>query len=237
MVTPQYQIIRADIEARIVSGDLPPGTKLPTEAELQAEHGVSRSVAQRVLNELSQAGLVVRRKRLGTHVSDGARQLNLMRSVDPRIGDANLPGRMDVVSAEVVAAGEALVDLPGWDDDEPVVQLIRPRIDPALETPSVVEVSAVPFQLAPRLLTEKLEDISIRSYLSEQGVSISRSRMYFDPELLDQHMAGLLDLEEGTAVLKRRRYMWDAGGQLLESAAYYLRPGAMEFYIEYSDQK
>ncbi|WP_223623979.1 GntR family transcriptional regulator [Microbacterium sp. EST19A] len=236
MTTPQYQVIRASLEARIVSGELAPGAKVPTEAELQAEYKVSRSVAQRVLNDLAQAGLVIRRKRLGTHVADGARQMNLMRSVDPRIGDANLPGRMEVISGAVIPAGKAHVTLPGVDDAEPVIQLVRVRRDPADDKATVVEIAAIPFALTPDLLDESLTDVAVRSYLSEHGVAIARSRMYFDPVLLDEENAALLDLEPGIPVLRRRRLMWQPNGQLAESAAYYLKPGAMEFYIEYSDE-
>ncbi|WP_033196746.1 GntR family transcriptional regulator [Agromyces italicus] len=236
MATPQYQVIRAGLEARIVSGELAPGAKLPTEAELQAEYQVSRSVAQRVLNDLAQAGLVIRRKRLGTHVADGARQVNLMRSVDPRIGDANLPGRMDAVAGVVIPAGKAFVTLPGLDDLEPVIQITRVRRNPTDDTPTVVEIAAIPFSLTPELLEESLEDVSVRAYFSAHGIEIARSRMYFDPVLLDEENARLLDLAPGIPVLRRRRLMWQSNGQIAESAAYYLKPGAMEFYIEYSDE-
>lgn len=236
MSIPQYQLIRAALEAQIVSGELAAGDRLPTEAELQEMHGVSRSVAQQALNDLAQAGLVVRRKRLGTHVADGARQMNLMRSVDPRIGDANLPGRMEVVSGTVVPAGKALVVLPGTDDSEPVIQMVRVRRDLGDDSPTLVEVSAIPFALTPDLLAESLAEVSVRAYFSEHGIPIGRSRMYFDPVLLDETNAALLGLEAGIPVLRRRRLMWQTNGRIAESAAYYLKPGAMEFYIEYADE-
>lgn len=207
---------------------------MPTEAELQAEHGVSRSVAQRVLNDLAQSGLVVRRKRLGTHVAEGARQVNLLRSLDPRIQSAGLPGRMVVISGEVMPAGKAEVELPGIDDDEPVTQLVRVRHD-LDDTPIVLEVVAVPFALAPRLLDEDLEELSIRAHFAKTKLSIARSRMYFDPILLEPRHAELLDIKPGVAVLRRRRHMWQPNGQIAESAAYYLRPDALEFYVEYSE--
>lgn len=235
MNTPLHQKIRSGLEARIHSGELAPGARMPTEAELQSEHGVSRSVAQRVLNDLAQAGLVVRRKRLGTHVAEGARQVNLLRSLDPRIESAGLPGRMVVVSAGVVSAGSAEVDVPGLEDEDPVIQLVRVRHD-VDDTPIVIEVSAIPFNLAPRLLEDGLEGVSIRAYFSNTDVAIARSRMYFDPILLEQRHADLLGLDAGVAVLRRRRLMWQPNGQIAESAAYYLKPDALEFYVEYSDQ-
>lgn len=236
MDMPMHLKIRTTLEARIQSGELPPGAKMPTEAELQAEHGVSRSVAQRVLNDLARAGLVIRQKRVGTHVAQGARQVNLLRSVDPRLGSANLPGRMETISAEVISAVQAEVELPGVDADAPVIQMVRVRHDADDDTPIVIEVAAIPFALAPGLLDAPLEEVSIRAHFAATGVPISLSRMYFDPILLDQGHADLLGIEAGVAVLRRRRFMWQPNGQIAESAAYYLRPDALEFYVEYSDQ-
>ncbi|GAB2529904.1 GntR family transcriptional regulator [Paramicrobacterium agarici] len=235
MPTPLYQKIRTEIEERIQSGELAPGAKVPTEAELQSAHGVSRSVAQRALNDLAQAGLVVRHKRLGTHVAEGARQVNLLRSVGPKVGSAGIPGRLSVVSAEVVPAHMAEVELPGIDEDEPVIQLIRVRHD-LDDTPVVVEVAAVPFQLSPQLLNENLETFAILEHFAAIGVSVARSRMYFDALLLENTHAELLGIDPGVAILRRRRHMWQPNGQIAESTAYYLRPGFIDLYLEYTDQ-
>ncbi|WP_329812465.1 GntR family transcriptional regulator, partial [Streptomyces sp. GSL17-113] len=48
MSAPLYLRIRNELEARIRSGELPPGARLPTEAELQEAHGIGRATAQRV---------------------------------------------------------------------------------------------------------------------------------------------------------------------------------------------
>lgn len=237
MSAPQYQSIRADLEAQIMRGELVPGAKLPTESELQSQYQVSRSVAQRVLNDLARAGLVVRKKRLGTHVAEGALQMNVMRSVDPRIGAAEVPGRMEVVSIETIPAAMAVVGLPGLSAHEPVHQLTRVRKDLATDDPISVEVAAIPFSISPELAAHDLQELAIRAHLADLGILISRSRMYFDPIALEPDIADLLNLEAGVPVLRRRRVMWRSNGDIAESTAYYLRPGAMEFYIEYSDKE
>jgi GntR family transcriptional regulator len=231
MSLPRYQAIRADLEARIQSGELAPGTQLPTEAELREQYGVSRATAQKALNELAQAGLAIRQRGRGTHVAEGARQVNLLLTLDPGIERSGIPQRKMVVSADVVPVSQARVDVPGLDDDAPVTQLVRVMYDRD-DTPLVVEVTAIPFSLAPRLLEEDLENLTIRSYLASADMQIARSRMYFDPVLLAQPYADLLDVA-GVPVLRRRRLMWQRSGDIAESTAYYLRPGAIDFYIEH----
>jgi DNA-binding GntR family transcriptional regulator len=234
MSIPQYQSIRAELEARIQSGELPPGAQLPTEADLQREHGVSRATAQKALNELAQAGLVVRQRRRGTRVAEGARQVNLLRYLHPGQGSAGIPGRHAVISADVMPASKAEVVLPDLDDEVPVVQLVRLKYD-LNENPIVVEIAAIPFALAPDLRDQDLVHLTTRSYLASRNVAIAKSRMYLDPVLLEQKYADLLAIEAGVAVLRRRRLMWQPNGQIAESAAFFVRPEAIEFYVEYSD--
>ena len=48
-----HQRIRDDIEARIMSGDWPPGHRIPFEHELMAEYGCSRMTVNKVLSTLA----------------------------------------------------------------------------------------------------------------------------------------------------------------------------------------
>jgi DNA-binding FadR family transcriptional regulator len=56
------------LTTRIRSGDLAPGTRLPTEPEMTAEHGVSRTVVREAISRLQAAGLVETRHGIGTFV-------------------------------------------------------------------------------------------------------------------------------------------------------------------------
>jgi GntR family transcriptional regulator, transcriptional repressor for pyruvate dehydrogenase complex len=53
---------------RIRDGRLPPGQKLPTEAEVMAAYGVSRTVVREALSKLQAAGQVLTRHGVGTFV-------------------------------------------------------------------------------------------------------------------------------------------------------------------------
>jgi GntR family histidine utilization transcriptional repressor len=64
-----HQRILADIEARILSGEWPPGHRVPFEHELTAEYQCSRMTVSKVLTQLAKAGLVARRRKAGTFVA------------------------------------------------------------------------------------------------------------------------------------------------------------------------
>lgn len=54
---PPYLQIAAILRARITSGELPPGTRLPSVAGLIAEYGVARTTARKALRVLAGEGL------------------------------------------------------------------------------------------------------------------------------------------------------------------------------------
>ena len=66
--TTTYKEIKADILARIRSGEWPPGARLPDEIELAARYGAARATVGRAMRELVDDGLIERRRKAGTHV-------------------------------------------------------------------------------------------------------------------------------------------------------------------------
>lgn len=72
MRPPRYQAIVDGLAARIHSGELRPGDRLPTVRALMAEHGVALATASRVMAELAAAGLVVGEVGRGSFVRDAS---------------------------------------------------------------------------------------------------------------------------------------------------------------------
>ena len=66
---PLYKQVLNFLETYIVSGNIQPGTRLPTEAELQLELGISRVTIREALNAAVEAGLIVRKAGKGTFVA------------------------------------------------------------------------------------------------------------------------------------------------------------------------
>jgi GntR family histidine utilization transcriptional repressor len=63
-----YKQIRHDIETLILTGEWPPGHRIPFEHQLMARYGCSRMTVNKALSELAQADLIERRRRAGTFV-------------------------------------------------------------------------------------------------------------------------------------------------------------------------
>lgn len=63
-----WQYIKADIESRIIKGELNGGDKAPSIAEISGSYGVSKSTGQKVLEHMADDGTIIRRKGSGFYV-------------------------------------------------------------------------------------------------------------------------------------------------------------------------
>ncbi|GII79126.1 hypothetical protein Sru01_41080 [Sphaerisporangium rufum] len=77
---PRHQQIAAEIRALIMSGDLPPGTRLPTTQQLMARYSVTSQTVQRTLNVLKDEGFIAGRatgavEKIGRRVANGSTRL------------------------------------------------------------------------------------------------------------------------------------------------------------------
>jgi GntR family histidine utilization transcriptional repressor len=74
--------IRADLESRILSGEWKPGHPIPAEHALMAEYGCARMTVNKAIAAMAAAGLVTRRRRVGTVVAAPAAERAVMEIAD-----------------------------------------------------------------------------------------------------------------------------------------------------------
>ena len=99
---PIYAQLVEQLKRRIVTGDYPPGSKLPSVRELAAEAAVNPNTVQRAFAELERSGLIYTQRATGKFVTDDA----------PAILDA----RRQLASAQIEAflsAMRSMGYLPG----------------------------------------------------------------------------------------------------------------------------
>jgi GntR family histidine utilization transcriptional repressor len=63
-----HQRIVNDIEGKILSGEWPPGHRLPFELEMAEQYQCSRMTVNKAMNQLARTGLIERRKKSGSFV-------------------------------------------------------------------------------------------------------------------------------------------------------------------------
>lgn len=95
--------LAAALTAQIDSGALRPGDRLPTEAQLSARHGVSRSVVREAVQRIKSRGLLLSRQGSGVYVAPPPAHRPL--AFDPRVLQS-MEAVVQVVEVRRVLEGE-----------------------------------------------------------------------------------------------------------------------------------
>lgn len=100
------QRILDDVRGRILSGEWPPGHRLPSENELAADYGCSRMTANKAMSSLAKSGLIERRRKAGSVVARQRSQAAVLEIHDIRteVEDLGLPYRYELVDRRKRAA-------------------------------------------------------------------------------------------------------------------------------------
>ena len=233
---PAYRRVGDALAARIRSGELAPGVRVPSERELAAGQGISRMTARAAVDLLARRGLVERRERSGVFVA----RPKIEQSLDTVAGLSDQLGRRGVVpgarvlEARTVRAGELddteVASRLGIAEEDGVHVVIRVRTGGG--EPLVLEENYFPERLLPGLLGEDL-GASLYALMGERyGLTVARARQELEPTLLDSGAAGMLGVRPDVPALRVTRTAWDAEGRAIEFARDLHRGDRMIFVSE-----
>jgi GntR family transcriptional regulator len=122
----RYAALAAAMRARIVAGEWPPGSAIPAEQTLAAEHGVALGTMRQAMELLAEQGLVDRVHGRGTFVRQGLGGAPMLRFF--RFGASNdVPPGSRILARELRAAAPEVARVLGCGSGEQVLRLKRLR--------------------------------------------------------------------------------------------------------------
>ncbi len=110
MAGPLYRQIAEELRLKIDSGQLQPGSQLPTEDELMEQHHASRNTVRGAINQLAISGLVITLHGRGTFVAEQVNPIVTTLTTDPETGSGGGEGL--VYTAEVARSGRTATTSP-----------------------------------------------------------------------------------------------------------------------------
>jgi len=143
-----YEQIVAQIEKRILDGELNPGDKLPPERELCKQFAVSRTAVREAMNVLSLKGLIIVSPGKGTFVTDSISSAT-RDSIDLLLKHSNAHGIKDLVEIREILEPEiaALAAIRSTDDDIEALREACDAMDLALDNPDAFIEADLDFHL------------------------------------------------------------------------------------------
>ncbi|WP_420096951.1 GntR family transcriptional regulator [Brevibacterium sediminis] len=211
---PLHRQLGDTVRTAIAGGQLPPGTRLPTEAQFQERFGISRSVVRQALSGLASDGLVQRGRGRGSVVApkhEHHRAVQKMSGLSAQIATSD-----DVVTTEVLRLES--------DSD--------PRAEAALGTSDLVSllrlrsVGSEPIALihtwlarstVPGLQASDLVDVSLHATLAARyGVPVSAGRRQVRAVAASGSVAAEMSVPVGAPLLVLEGTSLDSAGSAIE---------------------
>lgn len=211
---PRYREIEQALRARIAS--LRPGQRLPSDADLCAEFGVSRMTARHAMAQLAEEGLVRRDPGRGTFVAEPPthRRANFLMTFSHEMRRLGRVPSSRVVTRIVRRPTEGeRMDLVVSRDDE-VVELRRVRL--ADDVPVALEVAVLGPRCVEPVSGADVERGSLHEALIGAGIVPSRGRSSIRAEAATADDAALLGVARGEPMLVERRLILDQRGRPIE---------------------
>ncbi len=214
-----YLRIEEELNARIASGELEPGSLIPSERELARRLGVSRTTVREALARLEHRGLVVRELGRGTFVARPKihHSTDRLRShFDQMVGQGMIPASRVLQRIETFAS-RATAMLLGLRVGEPIYKLVRLRY--ANGEPVAISTSLFPASILPGILDLDIEHLSLYRLMDDRyGARPVRAVQAIEPMTAGPNEAALLEVSAGAALLIVERTSWDARGRTVEHA-------------------
>ncbi|MCV3738268.1 histidine utilization repressor [Rhizobium sp. TRM96647] len=205
-----HRRILEDVEGRIMSGEWPPGYRIPFEHELTAQYGCSRMTVNKALTELVKRGLIERRRKSGSFVTRPHAQSAILEihDIEAEVRSLGLPYRYQRLSRSertVRAADRKLLDLPAG---ARVVDLVV--VHHAGARPFCLEERTISLSAVPEAAAEEFEQAPPGQWLLSQ-VPWSAAEHRIRAVAADRRVADLLHIADGAACLVIERRTWSGG--------------------------
>ncbi len=204
---PLYVQLRDHLAIEITSGELAPGTQLPSERTLSEQYGYSRLTVRRALADLEEGGLLVRRRGSGTFVADQLIQKNArgLASFSEDMRQRGLEPSSIVLRQELTFLQDEQAHLLKVAPHEGAVLLRRLRL--ANGIPMALETALIPAALCPGLVRRTdLERVSLYEVLErEYGLCADYAQEVVEAVNAGAEEAALLKVVPATALLRIRR--------------------------------
>jgi GntR family transcriptional regulator len=212
----RYAAIAADLRARIVAGEWPPGTALPSEQALAAQQGVAMATLRRALELLAAQGVVERVHGRGTFVRATMTGAPMLRFFRFRDGSGEVPASR-LLSRRRAAAPAEVANALGLARGESALHLVRVRS--LAGQPRLLEDIWLPLPLFQALAdtpSTEWDALFYPMYARRCGVHVQRAADEIGFGTLSATQAAQLALPAGHPCARVARRAYDVTGRCVE---------------------
>lgn len=212
---PQYRRIEQALRERITT--LRPGDRLPSDAELTIEFGVSRMTARNAMQRLAEDGLIERQPGRGSFVAEppAHRRANRLMTFTREMLRRGLTPSSRLLARSIGPSTTAEAASLGITPRQPVIHLRRLRC--ADNQPIAIESTTLIGACADAVMTVDLVRGSLHEALTRAGFALRRGTGTISAAAATGEDARLLSIRVGDPLLVERRVISDVHGRPIEA--------------------
>jgi GntR family transcriptional regulator len=210
--TPAYKRIQNAIRKKIEAAQLNPGDAVASERDLAKSNKVSLMTARHALAGLEREGLVERRRGAGTFVAAPKIHFNKLMSYTEHMSSRGLAPRSRVLMAKLIDDEQEVAGRLRLPAASRLVKIVRLRLTG--DEPFALETCYLPASDFSALVDAPLGRSSLFAALQhEYGVELAYADEEIDATAADGHLAEMLALSKGSAILRIRQVIYSTKGE------------------------
>jgi GntR family histidine utilization transcriptional repressor len=225
---PLSERIRTELEHRIVSGEWPPGHRIPSEHDLMDRYACSRMTMNKVLSGMASTGLIVRRRRAGSFVATprGDRAVLEIQDFATEAKRLGYVYRHEILSRRIEQPDAARALALGLTAGGKVVRISCLHLMD--DVPNAYEDRVISLATVPAAQQEGFRAVSPGTWLLA-NVPWTRAEHVIRAANADARLSAMLRLKPAAACLVLERRTWHQGALVTEVRLTY--PGDRHAFI------
>lgn len=215
--------IRQKLIERIQSGEWPLGSRIPGETDLAQDYGCARATMNRALQGLASEGLIIRKRKGGSHVATHpVRQARItIPIIREQVETSGQAYSHELIARKVtVAPPDIQASLRLESGSEALFLKTLHKADGAA---FAIERRWVNLQAVPDIMDAPLDTVSANEWLVK-SVPFSSGDVIFTAHALDHALAHIFDANERDASFTVHRTTW-IGERFITTMTLHYRPG------------
>ncbi|GAB3757971.1 GntR family transcriptional regulator [Zhihengliuella somnathii] len=212
---PLYHQVVQGFEAAVNSGEITPGTKLDNEIELARQLGLSRPTMRKAMDELVRAGLLVRKRGVGTQVvSPSVRRPLQLSSLHDDLVKSGAHPTTRILEFGLQPPPDDVAERLGLGPGTEAYHMVRLRsVD---DKPLAIMENWVPPTFG-TITEEDLAERGLYDVLRDLGITFHLAHQRIGADLATKHQAELLDIKPREALVTMQRTATDDLGRTVET--------------------
>lgn len=225
---PLYYQVSEPMREAIASGRIPAGSLIEGEVAMAKRLGISRPTARRALQSLVDAGLLIRRRAVGTIVAPKEIHRNVeLSSLYEDLERDQMTPTTKLLAYERRVAGEKIADVLGVKETAEIVEVRRLRY--ANGEPLALMTNYLPLEVAPDIA--ELENGGLYQAMRRKSWVVRTATQRIGARKLTKAEAQQLDESRGAAALTMERIGYTLEGQVIEYGTHVYRASHYSFTL------